>query len=371
MNGKNVVYGLFDVFSPEEAIQKLADAVLKLFGNNASESLSKALKEIAAFTPVDQGSRYFTEAYDGAFALSLVLGALATLLWLYRAVRLEEVESLLTVAKIIPIIFVVGSSLPHAAYVFSNELNDFNAGLVEFFTDKPAEDNGFKLGLPSALNFIDSLMAWAAGIVLQLEGKLLVFYLPFVMTILLLTLGLRWLGMLGDAFFVFMMGVMFVVLFGRTAIIAIVGIFVFLPQKYGYEPSMTVIAFSTLLAAAAPIVMLVLYYTTNLSRKMHGVMDSRGLSNRIASQSGTGSGAVSQLSKRLYQAGAGAAAGAVIAKASGNGKPDGTSRLDNIRSTGSNALAAKGMTALATKHPVTAVAYITGSRLLRRPDKSD
>jgi hypothetical protein len=371
MFDKIVVQGLFDVFSPEEAIKKLVDAVLGIFGSSASKSLTKALKEIASFTPIDQDGRYFTEVYDGAYAFSLIFGGLASLLWLYRAVRLEEVESLWNALKSILTVFIVGAFLPHAAYVFTNQLNDFNAGLVEFFTGKPVEDNAFKIGIPDALNFVDGAMAWVAGIVLQLEGKILVFYLPFVMTLLLLTLGLRWLGMLGDAFFVFMMGVMFVVLFGRTAIIGIVGFMVLMPQKYGYDPSMTIIAFSTLLAACAPIAMLVLYYVTNLSRKMHGVMDSRSLSNRITSKESSGSSASSRWSQRLYQAGAGAAAGAVIARASGNGRPDGVSRLDNLRSSGSAALAAKGMSALATKHPVTAVAYITGSKLLKRPDKSD
>lgn len=367
--GDSYVLPLIGWPSPEDFARGFFGALQNIFGDTVEEAIASALEGLSKNTPSLDLSSPVLERYDGMFAIALLLGTLASAVHLLRVIKLEEWSSVVDFVKIVPLTFMFGTALPYATYLVTDMLGDVHHSIVEWILDKPLDEKTFDFSVTGGFNPFALIVGWIGGGVLQAESYVLVKLMPHMMLVLILVFALRWFGVIGDGLFTISVGIFFTVLFGTTAMILVLSMF-FLGANSAFQA--TYLAVAIFITALMPLVIFVAYFKFGFSQKVKGVMDTRLISSRISvrSRSHPESGG-SGLASKVAFASAGAVAGALIARETGGGRPEGVSTTDYQRDKTADRLM-MGASMAAKSHPVTAVAMLYGSKLLKtKPKPSD
>lgn len=360
--GNSDVVPLIGFPSPDDFVRGFFDALKGIFGDSVQEAIASALRSLSENTPSLDLSSPVLDRYDGMFAIALLLGCLASAVQLFRIIKLQDWTSVVDFAKIVPLTFMFGTALPYATYLLTDMIGDIHHNIVEWILDKPLDDHTFDFSVSGGFNPFALFVGWVGGGVLQAESYVLVKLMPHMMLVLILVFALRWFGVLGDGLFTISVGIFFTVLFGTTAMILVLSLF-FLGAS-GAFPA-TYLCVAIFITALMPLVIFIAYFKFGFSQRVKGVMDTRLISSRIGirNRSNPESGG-SGLASKIALASAGAVAGALIARETGGGRPEGTSMMDHQRGKTADRLM-MGATMASKSHPVTAVAMLVGSKVLR------
>lgn len=350
--------------SPEDFVKGFFEAFTKFLGGTAEEAIEKALRSITENTPELNPSSLLMELYDGALAISLILGVVASAIQLIRVVRLGEWSSFVDFAKIVPITYLFGATLPVLAFVIARFLGDIHRGIVEWILGSPLDENTFDFRLDAGFDLFSVIIGWMGGALLQLESYLLIKLMPMSLLVIIITFALRWFGFLGNGLFTFAVGLMCAQLFGTTAMVLVLCLFWLGAPASVFDASYLAVAMLT--TALVPFVVFFAYYKFGFSQRVSGVMESRLVTSQIAArnQAYGAEGGRSGVASKVAMAGAGAVAGALIARETSGGRPDDVSALDHQRSRASDRMML-GASMAARSHPVTSVALLMGSKIIK------
>lgn len=351
---------LLGIPDAEDIVNAFFGALQKIFGNSAQEALRNALNDVADNIPSLDLSDPVLDRYDGMFAIALLCATIATALQLFRMLKLHDWESVFDFLKILPITYLIGMCLPYVASVAAGAIGNLHKDSAEWIMDRPLDGKSFDFEFDGDFGLVELVVGWAGGWLLEQESQIFIDLLPRTLLVLILLFGLRWFGVMGDGLFVITFGITIVTLVSPTVMLLTLGVF-FMNAKQNYGATYVVTAVS--IAAVIPLFLLWLYFKLKLPQRVAGIMESRALSTQISKRT-VGSASGGGVAGKAALAGAGIAAGSLVAAHYGNGREEGTTRRDYARDKMSGQMASKAALA-ARAHPVAAVGLLMGAKFLK------
>jgi hypothetical protein len=348
--------------SGDDLVKDFFKALGGLFKGNAKEALLNALRSLSDNVVNLNNSNPMLQPYDGAFAIALVCATVASAIQLFRVMKLAEWEALIDVFKPVPITFLVGSSLPYVAAKISSELNKLYSDLGEWAYGKPIDKKTFDYASEQDFGFFSSIAAWVGGKLLDLEVNIMYEWLPFVLLVLALTVGLRWFGFFGDGLFVVFFGLGITILVSPLLMFLIMCFALRMVSGSALTPGY--IATAVFIASLVPFIIFGLYFSSSgFKRKVAGMMEARQINTAISSRT-HGDAASGGMAGKVAAAGAGALAGSLVASHFGNPRPDDVSRLAHARERTSDSLAQRAMF-MTRSNPILSMGLLLGAKALR------
>lgn len=344
----------------EDIVNAFFGALQKIFGNSAQEALRGALNDVADNIPSLDLSDPVFDRYDGMFAIALLCATIATALQLFRMLRLHDWETVIDFLKILPITYLIGASLPYVSSVAAGAIGNLHKDSAEWIMDRPLNGKSFDFEFDGDFGLVELVVGWAGGWLLEQESQIFIDLLPRTLLVLILLFGLRWFGVMGDGMFVITFGITVITLVSPTVMLLTLGVF-FMNAKQNYGATYVVTAVA--ITAVIPIFLLWLYFKLKLPQRVAGIMESRALNTQISKRT-AGSASGGGVAGKAALAGAGMAAGSLVAAHYGDGRDVGTTRRDYVRDKMYGQMASKAAMAART-NPVAAVGLLMGAKLLK------